>query len=393
MVRFAENTARRGGAFPDFSYARTGTVRRLHRMAPGYAETPLYGLDALAARLGVRAVLVKDESPRFHLKAFKGLGGIYAMYRILCRELSLDPDEATLDALLRPPYAQRVRGMAFATTTDGNHGKGVSWAAGIFGCEAHVFMPRGSVEVRAQAIRDAGGAEVTITDMRYDDCVAWTRDAARSRGWHLIQDTSWPGYEQVPLWIMQGYTTLFFEAVAQMRALGHARPTHILLQAGVGSMAGAVAAAAMEAFPDAPPVIAVVDPDAAACFYESFAAADGRAHEAGGSGETIMAGLNCAVPCSLAWDILSACAAGGFACGDEVTRRGMRLLGRPEGGDAPVVSGESGAVTAGLLERLMTDPACAGMRRALGLGGDSVVLLISTESDTDPENYKRVLAD
>ena len=381
MIAFSPNTLRHAVDAAAFSRDETINVRRIHAMIPG-GPTALVPLPALAARLGVQAVVVKDESARFGLKAFKGLGGVYAMFRMLCEALGLDPEATTLDELRRSPHCDKIRGMHFATTTDGNHGKGVSWAAGVFGCRAHVFMPKGSVEVRAQAIRDAGNAEVTVTDMAYDDCVAWTREKAEQEGWLLIQDTSWPGYERVPRWIMQGYTTLFFEAVDQMRAMGLGRPTHLLLQAGVGAMAGAIAGAAL-ADGDQPPVIATVEAREVACFYESFLAGDGLPHRAAGSGETIMAGLNCAVPCTLAWDILSGCAAGGFACSDGVTERGMRLLSA-----AGVVSGESGAVTAGLLDGLSTD---AALRDALGLDENAVVLLISTEGDTDPENYQRIL--
>ena len=381
MIAFSRNTRRHAVDAAAFSRGETANVRRVHAMIPG-GPTALVPLPELAARLGVRAVAVKDESTRFGLKAFKGLGGVYAMFRMLCEALGLDPEQATLDDLRQPPHVGKIREMHFATTTDGNHGKGVSWAAGVFGCKAHVFMPRGTVEVRAQAIRDAGSAEVTVTDMAYDDCVAWTREKAEQEGWRLIQDTSWPGYERVPLWIMQGYTTLFFEAMDQLKSLGHPRPTHLLLQAGVGAMAGAIAGAALADCPE-PPVIATVESGEVACFHESFLAGDGLPHKAAGSGETIMAGLNCAVPCTLAWELLSGCAAGGFACSDDVTERGMRLLAK-----SGVVSGESGAVTAGLLDGLSED---AALRGALGLDGDSVVLLISTEGDTDPENYRRIL--
>ncbi len=383
LIRFAENRCRADAAgVTGFSFDETRDVRRLHRLVPGYAPTGLVWLDDLAARGGVAGVAVKDEASRFGLKAFKGLGGVYAMFRVICRELGLDPAVATPEALARPPYRERIGEMVFATTTDGNHGKGVSWAAKLFGCQARVYMPRGTVPVRAEAIRQAGNARVEVTDLRYDDCVARTRDMAAKNGWLLIQDTSWPGYEEVPLWIMRGYTTLFYEAVGQLER----RPTHMLLQTGVGAMAGAIAAAALQTWPEAPPVIATVDPTQVACFYDSFAAGDGAPREAVGSGETIMAGLNCAVPCTLAWDILGRCAAGGFACEDEITRRGMRLLARHG-----VVAGESGAVTTGLAEALLTDPGCRDVRKRLGLDGDSVLLLINTEGDTDPENYRRIV--
>ena len=238
--------------------------------------------------------------------------------------------------------------------------------------------------MRAQAIRDAGNADVTITDMRYDDCVTWTREPAAAKGWYLIQDTSWPGYEEVPLWIMQGYTTLFYEAITQMKE----RPTHIFLQAGVGAMAGAIAAAAVETFQDNPPIIVTVEPKEVACFYESFEHADGLPHVATGSGETMMAGLNCAVPCTLAWNILSGCALGGFACADEVTCHGMRLLHQ-----AGITAGESGAVTAGLVDLLLRNPVYGRIRHQLRLTDDAVILLINTEGDTDPKNYRRIIAE
>ena len=185
---------------------------------------------------------------------------------------------------------------------------------------------------------------------------------------------------------MQGYTTLYYEALRQMQAMGYERPTHLFLQAGVGSMAGSIAAAAAEAFLEEPPVIVTAEPREVACFYDSFACGDGCPHEAAGSGKTIMAGLNCAIPCTLAWEILKNLAAGGFSCVDEVTCHGMRLLRESAG----IVSGESGAVPAGLLDRITACPEYAPLARKLKLDCDSVVLLINTEGDTDPENYKRI---
>ncbi|MBQ8963237.1 MAG: diaminopropionate ammonia-lyase [Clostridia bacterium] len=390
-IQFAPNDKRHSTDTRAFSQKATECVRRLHQATPGYARTPLIERKDLARRLGIGAVFVKDESKRFGLNAFKGLGGVYAMHRMICEALGLDGDDTTPRQRTQPPYPDRVSQLTFVTTTDGNHGKGVSWAAGLYGCKAHVFMPRGSVEARAQAIRDAGSADVTITDLRYDDCVRHTRALAEKNGWFLIQDTAWPGYEKVPLWIMQGYTTLYFEALSQMRALGSAMPTHLLLQAGVGAMAGAIAGAALESCGDTPPVIATVEAREVACFYESFERGDGLPHPATGSGETIMAGLNCAEPCTIAWEILGGRAVGGFACADTIAERGMRLLAEGQESAGPVISGESGAVTAGLAEAL-AEPDRENLRNALGLDSRSVLLLISTEGDTDPENYRRVVS-
>ena len=374
MIRYAGNHHRHETDTSQYSFAATENVRRLHRMIPGYRETELRELPELAGRLHVRAVYLKDESGRFGLKAFKGLGSIYAMFRIICRELGLDENTATPETLREPESLRRISGMTFLTTTDGNHGKGVSWAAAFFGCRAFVYMPKGTVEVRAEAIRKAGNAEVTITEMKYDECVAWTARMAEEKGWFLIQDTAWDGYEEIPEWIMQGYTTMLFEAAAQMKTA----PTHLFLQAGVGSMAGAVAAAAHETWGNVQ--IYTVEPAEVACFYDSFAEGDGLPHAAKGSGITEMAGLNCAVPCKTAWELLSGLATGGFACTDDMTEKGIRFLDQQK---PAIIAGESGAVTTGILTEL--DPGL------IGLNAESVILVINTEGDTDPENRNRIL--
>ena len=391
MVQFADNKNIGNYEGSPFSFNETSSVRKLHQQVPGYSYTPLVSLEYFARRIGVRAVLVKDESQRFGLKAFKGLGGIYAVFKVICRELNLDPESTTIEMLQKEPYASSISQMVFATTTDGNHGKGVSWAAKVFGSKAYVYMPVGTVEVRAKAIRDAGNAEVTITDMHYDECVAWTARQAAKNGWHLVQDTSWEGYEEIPLWIMQGYTTMYFEAIRQMKEMGYGVPTHIFLQAGVGSMAGAVAAAAFSEKEELVPVITTVESCEAACFFESFTNGDGKPWAAHGTEKTIMAGLNCSVPCTLAWDILGRCAAGGFSCSDEITCRGMRLLAHPCSNDPVIISGESGAVTAGLLDTILQESRYNDIVQKLGLNQDSIVLLISTEGDTDPENYRNIV--
>ncbi len=379
IIRIAENRNRHAADTSPYSHEKAGNVNRLHHMIPSYGESSLYSLPDLAAGLGIRAVYLKDESTRFGLKAFKGLGGIYAMFRIICRELGLNPETAAVEQIRACP--ERLEKMTFITTTDGNHGKGVSWAAGFFGCGAYVYMPKGTVEVRAEAVRKAGSAKVEITDMKYDDCVAWTAQLAAEKGWYLIQDTAWEGYEEIPEWIMQGYTTILFEAEKQMDL----SPTHLFLQAGVGSMAAAIAGAAGEIWGKENLHIWTVEPTEAACFFESFLLGDGKAHMAAGSGMTEMAGLNCGMPCALAWDILGAMGEGGISCTDDVTETGIRYLARH---DPPIIAGESGAVTAGMMKELETRPE---LRKRLGLTKDSVVFIINTEGDTDPENRRRIL--
>ena len=371
-----------------FTEKEVSAVRRIHEMVKGYAQTDLVSLSSLAAAWGVKAVLVKDESTRFGLKAFKGLGGIYAMIRMICRELSLAITEISWEDLFKEPFAGKIRRMTFITTTDGNHGKGVSWAASVLGARAVVYMPAGTVPVRAQAIREAGTAEVYITDLNYDACVRYTRKLSEERNWFLIQDTSWEGYEQVPLWIMQGYLTLFGETFTQIEKEKYPLPTHVFVQAGVGSAAGTAAAYLHRRFGKEMPVFCCVEPHEAACLYESFEIADGKPHTSSGSDRTIMAGLNCGTPCSLAWDILKGTTSFAFSCGDEISVRGMRLLAHPSGSDRKIVSGESGAVCVGLADYLLSEN--ADHKRLLGLDDQSVLLFISTEGDTDPENYARI---
>ena len=228
------------GTVPAFLQApATQGAWRFHHALEDYGPTPLVRLNGLAEELGLGGVFVKDESHRFGLNAFKGLGGIYALSRAVARELGL-PAEVTLEELQAPSVQKEVRNMVFVTTTDGNHGRGVAWAARKLGCEAHVYLPAGSAPARAQAILDAGAVEARVLPLGYDDAVRYAAQQAQEKGWTLIQDTSWPGYEEIPTWIVQGYTTLAREAADQLAEAGVDRPTHVFLQAGVGAMAGAL---------------------------------------------------------------------------------------------------------------------------------------------------------
>lgn len=375
-----------------YAFSCTENVRKLHESIPSYKPTVLVELKDYARKSGIKAMLVKDESTRFGEQAFKPLGGVYAMFRVICNELGLDYRLTSLGQLLNDrQYKEAISRMTFITTTDGNHGRGVSWASGIFGARSYVFMPRGTVAIRAENIRKAGNAKVEITDMLYDDCVKYTAKLARDNGWHLIQDTSWPGYEEIPSWVMLGYTTMVYEALAQMKALGYDRPTHVFVQAGVGSMAGSVAASLKATYGDNMPIVSCVEPIEVACIFESMKAKDGKPRTSTGNNTTIMAGLNCATPCGIAWSYLRDYSKYAFAVSDDITKEGMRLLAHPNGNDPKVISGESGAVTTGLVNALLNNPEYKDMKDRLGINKESVILVFSTEGDTDPENYKRII--
>ncbi|SDN26786.1 diaminopropionate ammonia-lyase [Actinomyces ruminicola] len=348
----------------------------------------MISLDHLAAHLGVSSPYVKDESSRFGLNAFKVLGGSYAMGRVLAQRLGQELSELPYPVLTSSDTREALGTLTFVTATDGNHGRGVSWTANRLGHKSVVYMPRGSARERLENIR-ALGAEACITDLVYDDAVRLAAAHAQERGWILVQDTSWPGYEQIPGWIMEGYTTMGAEIMEQ---LGGVRPTHVFLQAGVGSMAGAMAAFLADCYGLERPLIAIVEPDGADCLYRTAAADDGRLH-AVKEPQTIMAGLCCGEPCGIGWEILRQHADAFLAVPDEVAATGMRILGNPLTGDRPIISGESGAASRGTVTELLRRDCYADLRRDLRLGADARVLCISTEGDTDRDNYRRVVWD
>jgi diaminopropionate ammonia-lyase len=252
-------------------------------------------------------------------------------------------------------------------------------------------MPKGSSRVRLQNILNEG-ADASITDLNYDDAVRLANERASKdpRG-VMVQDTAWDGYEEIPGWIMQGYGSMSFETREQLRAAGFEQPTHIFVQAGVGSLAGSVTGFFANLLQDRCPVITIIEASAADCLYRSALA--GRLVPVTGNMRTIMAGLACGEGNTISWEILKNYGKFFVSAPDWVAARGMRVLGVPLKGDAKVISGESGAVPAGLLVTLMKNPECRDLREALGLNADSVVLLFSTEGNTDPEKFRDVVWD
>jgi diaminopropionate ammonia-lyase len=372
---------------PDFLNGKTAeTVRAFHRSFPRYRETPLVPLPALAAALGLSGLYVKDESRRFGLNAFKALGGSYAMGRCLAKRLRADIETLPYDKLISEEVRRQTGALTFVTATDGNHGRGVAWAARQLRQKSVVYMPKGSSPERLANIRGEGG-DATITGLRYDDAVRHAAAMAARRGWLLLQDTAWEGYTEVPSWIMQGYTTMGVEAAGQLPE----PPTHVFLQAGVGSFAGAITGLFAEYYRRERPIIVIAEADKADCLYQTARTDDGHLCFVTGEMDTIMAGLACGEPCTLAWEILRDHADAFLSCPDSVAVRGMRLLGKPLPGDTRVVSGESGAVTVGLVAELLQNPAYAGYRDALRLNGDSRVLCFSTEGDTDRASYRKIV--
>lgn len=368
-------------------------ARAFHKSFPQYTVTPLARLDNLAARLGLNNLCVKDESYRFGLNAFKVLGGSFAMASYFADETGRDVADMTYDYLTSDELARDFGQATFFTATDGNHGRGVAWAAKRLGKKAVVHMPKGSTKPRFDNIA-AEGATVTIEEVSYDECVRMAAAEAEAceRG-VIVQDTAWEGYEKIPSLIMEGCGTMASEAAEQLREAAINRPTHVFVQAGVGSLAGAVVGYFANLYPDNPPTFVVMEATNAACLYKGAVAADGEPRIVTGDMPTIMAGLCCGEPNTLGWDILRNHVTAFVACPDWVAARGMRILGAPEKGDPRVISGESGAVGAGLISTLMTDDSYAELRDLIGLDKTSNVLMFSTEGDTDPEHYRKVVWD
>lgn len=364
--------------------------KKFHESFPEYAETPLVSLDNLAHRLEINKIFIKDESYRFGLNAFKVLGGSLAMGKYLAGKLNLDISEINYNLLTSKETKERLGDITFVTATDGNHGRGVAWTANRLGQKSVVYMPKGSSLTRLENIR-AEGAEAEITDLNYDDAVRLANDYANKNNGVMVQDTAWEGYEDIPSWIMQGYGTMAFEALEQMRKMGIDKPTHIFVQAGVGSFASGVLGFFASVFGEECPKTIVVEADAADCLYRSALKGDGTLVSVGGDMNTIMAGLACGEANTLGWEILKNYCHAFVSCPDWVSAYGMRVLGNGLKNDTKVVSGESGAVSAGLITALMEMSELKEIKEKLSLDENSRVLMFSTEGDTDPEKYRKIV--
>lgn len=390
---YLNGNMKKAGQGADVSVLNNDMAKKVgdfHRSFSEYSVTPLVDLKALAADFGLGRVWVKDESKRFGLNAFKVLGGAFAIGQYLARKLGLDISQVTREKLASAEIKAKIGQITFASTTDGNHGRGVAWTAQQLGQKAIIYMPKGSAQIRVDNIL-ATGAECYVTDMNYDDTVRLTDAKAKENGWVVVQDTAWEGYTEIPTWIMQGYMTLAVEALEQIRQLGEDRPTHLFLQAGVGSFAGAALGYLVAALGDQCPITTIVEPRKAECIYRSAVAADGAPHSVTGEMNTLMAGLACGEPSTISWGILRDYATAYVSMYDFYAANGMRILAAPRPGDASVVSGESGASTMGALQHIVNNPNAAELKKALKLDKSSKVLLISSEGDTAPEIYRDVV--
>lgn len=315
------------------------------------------------------------------------------MARYIAQQTGKDVSELPYNVLTSDKLREEFGQATFFTATDGNHGRGVAWAANKLGQKSVVLMPKGSTQTRLNNIL-AENAVATIEEVNYDECVRMANDMAmKTENGVMVQDTAWEGYEEIPAWIMQGYGTMAMEANEQLQEYGCDRPTHVFIQAGVGSLAGAVQGFFANRYPENPPKVIVVEAEAAACLYKGASLGDGSIQIVDGDMVTIMAGLACGEPNTISWDILKNHVDTFVAAPDWVAAKGMRMLAAPIKGDPAVTSGESGAAPFGTLACIMCMDEYKELREHLGLNKDSKVLLFSTEGDTDPDRYKSIVWD
>lgn len=368
-------------------------ANEFHKSFPQYSVTPLQKLSALASYLGVKGIYCKDESYRFGLNAFKVLGGSYAMGRYIAKELGRDISQLPYNVLSSNKLREEFGQATFFTATDGNHGRGVAWAAKRLGQKAVVRMPKGTTKTRFDNIAKEG-AEVTIEEVNYDDCVRMAAaEAAKTEHGIIVQDTAWAGYEEIPSWIMQGYGTLVLEADKQLKENGVDRPTHVFVQAGVGSLAGAVVGYFAHKYKENPPVMVVCEASAADCLYRSAVQADGNLVNVTGDLQTIMAGLACGEGNTIGWDILKNHVTVFASCPDWMSAKATRIYANPLENDPHIISGESGSVPLGLAYTALHDEDAKDLKEALKLDENSNILVISTEGDTDPVRYREIVWD
>ncbi|WP_433514791.1 diaminopropionate ammonia-lyase [Nonomuraea sp. CA-143628] len=327
-------------------------VRDFHAALPGYAPTPLTELPSLAAELAVGRVFVKDESSRLGLPAFKALGASWAVHRALAERTAVEP-------------------VTLVSATDGNHGRAVARTARLLGRRAHIFVPRG-VHPDAVVAIAAEGAEITRVPGSYDDAVRQAAEAAGTAADAiLIQDTAWPGYETIPGWIVEGYSTLCVEIDEQLAAAGATAPGLVAVPVGVGSLAQAVVTHYRGRPPVSAPALLSVEPEAAACVIESLTRGEPVSVT---TGPTAMAGLNCGTPSSIAWPYLCRGLDAAVAITDAAAARAAGDLV-----ELGVSAGPCGAAALAGVRGVLTGEGADGRRRALGLGPTSVVVLLSTE--------------
>lgn len=340
-----------------------------HKTLESYKPTPLVDLPELALEYGVGKIFIKDESFRFGLKAFKGLGASYAIHKILENDPSIE---------------------TFCTATDGNHGRAVAWSANMLGKNSRIFVPKNIAYNRIEAI-ELEGAIVEKVNGNYEQTCAHAKIMAEGNGWTLVQDNADQDYEEIPAHIMAGYFTHFEELEENLHLLPDPEIDIVFLQCGVGSWPAAGAWYYLNRYGKKKPRLIIVEPAEAAGFLASLKA--GKRTSPGGNFKTLMAGLNCGIPSSTAWEILKETVDAAIAIEDNFMEEAVRALNFPLGEDTQVISGESGAGGFAGFIALMKDSRFREIKESLNINAKTRLLFFSTEGDTDPKSFRTIIGE
>ena len=375
----------------DYAFLNDRDMLEFHRSLSGYEPTPLLSLPHLAAKLGLTEIFVKDESARFGIKAFKPLGASYAIYRFLKKQWSARFAEPFSPASFQDKKVlEKLGSFIFCAATDGNHGRAVAWTAKKLGQKAVIYMPSDSVPARVENVRGEG-AEVVLVEGTFDLCVERCAGDAAKNGWQAISDTAYSGYREIPGWILLGYTSIFAEMQGLLHGRRKAGVDTVILPAGVGGLAAAGAFFYAKRYGAKRPYLICVEPVSSDCFLESVRFGRGEPQPTKGKQTSIMAGLNCGVPSPLAWPIVRDAFPFFLAVNDEYAVQAMRRYYHPLKDDPRIISGESGSSGLAALLALATSKKLADVRAKLPLGPQARVLLINTEGDTDPVNFRKIV--
>ena len=325
----------------------------------GYSPTPLIELDKLSKELNLNKIFYKDESKRFDLKSFKALGGAYAVEKV----------------------SNGNKDIVVATATAGNHGRSVAWGARRLGLKCKIFISEFVSDARGQAMADLG-ADVVKVKGNYEKSLIECIKQSTDNNWQIVQDVAWKDYMIVPKYTMAGYTVMMKEIVDQ---INKNKITHIILQAGVGGMAGAMVAG-IARYLDNIPVTITVEPDSAACVLESIRT--GKIEKIDIKRESLMGGMSCGEVSLVPWDILKNSVRYCISLPDDDIAKTMKLLGNASFSKEKIIAGENSAP--GVIS-LITSCEDEKIKEKIGLNKDSNVMLIGCEGDTDQKMYQKLI--
>ena len=347
----------------------------------GYKPTPLLSLKDIALQTGVKKIYFKDESSRFGLGSFKALGGTYGVLKFIQDELKKDiGSKVTLEDIRKGKYKDKISRYTVTTATDGNHGRSVAYGAKLFGCKCQIYI-HAEVSLGRQDAMEKLDANVIRVDGNYDESLKVCKKESKLNNWHIISDTSYPGYTKYPRDIMAGYNVMSEEIAFQLEKIE--MPTHIFLQGGVGSFPGAICAYFWEKFPNSNIKFIVVESEHAPCLIRS--AQNNKMTSVNIKKETMMAGLSCGEPSFLGWEILSKGVDDFITISDASVPESMRLLAK----NKPSI--EAGESSVAGLEGLMQAMNNKDVAEKIKLNSNSIVLLFGTEGATDPEIYDAII--